>query len=517
MVHIGKQDPIPNGVTPAPQKDVSPVTQFFRKATAFFQNPVQPQKIPGTVHPSKELNAETSSPLAKIGTTTGKLFDNLAGAPARQNDSLGMTEKYIEELQGLQAPESPLHVLTDDDIQQIARQLVKNERVQFKDLLFLKTPKGLQVLSKDSLEKALLTVKEGNIQKEHLDNLVSGIFKHCAFGKRLYFHEDPAQPVRRSKHKKGEPAHFARLNWEGDYGSLKPIIIKKYTEANPAPKGSFKTAKLSALIRNAASQQFARIKVLENISKEVRIGKILKKAANDVQPGRGKFYFAAPELCPVMMRKGIARDKVGYLLMEKYEGDLCSYFEKHASKLTDSDKLVLIYHLMQGLKVMHDAGWVHRDIKPTNIFMSEDKLPRWADFGGATPKGQVVGQFGTKGFYPEAYWTAPPNEMEAYHQPALDLYAFGQTLNYLFLTSVIRQPNQTSIFSDWPLKWTPDTTLLKKVVFSKMIRIAGFGKNQKLEMIPGAKVDDALAAFEAAFPHIKGEWEKRIADLEKSS
>lgn len=513
MVHIGKQDPIPNGVTPAPQKDVSPVTQFFRKATAFFQNPVQSQWIQGAVRPFKELNAEKSNPLEKIGTTTGKIFDTLTGAVVRQ-------KKYSEELQGLKRPGSPLSALTDDDIQQIAQQLVKNERVQFKDLLVLKTPKGLRVLSKDSLKESLRAMKEGNIPTEHLDDLVTGVFEHCAFGKKLYFHDDQAHPVRQTKHKKDEPAHFARLTWEGDYGSLQPIIIKKYTQENPAPQGASKTVKHSVLIRNAASEQCARIKVTKNINLEASIGRALKKAADKEHPGRGKLYFAALESAPVILRKGISSKKAGYLYTQKYENDLNTYFEKSASNLTDTDKLILIYHLMQGLKVMHDAGWIHRDIKPPNIFMGNDKLPRWADFGLSVKQGQIEEQNGTDVFLPESYKRAKENELGHYHQPALDLYALALTLDYLYFRPDVEiQRKKIISYKAWSFQNNKTQILgaLQQQVMSKMIRIAGFGKNQKLEMIPGAKVDDALAAFEAAFPHIKGEWEKRIADLEKSS
>ncbi|MDH3412295.1 MAG: protein kinase, partial [Gammaproteobacteria bacterium] len=96
----------------------------------------------------------------------------------------------------------------------------------------------------------------------------------------------------------------------------------------------------------------------------------------------------------------------------------------------EADLLAILRPLLDGLMFMHDAGFIHRDIKPDNIFIREDGVPTLLDFGAAR---QSVG-FGTQrmttmltpSYAPiEQYNTSGRAEKQG---PWTDIYSFGATL-----------------------------------------------------------------------------------------
>lgn len=120
-----------------------------------------------------------------------------------------------------------------------------------------------------------------------------------------------------------------------------------------------------------------------------------------------------------------------FLVMELLRGaTVCEILERHTS-LEESLSLWLIRRLINTLETIHLSGLVHGDIKPENLFLTNDGQLILLDFGAVNhylTKGSKGPRFLTPGYAPpEQYKTSSVPD------PANDLYAVGATL-YEMLT-----------------------------------------------------------------------------------
>ncbi|MEQ1764256.1 MAG: lipopolysaccharide kinase InaA family protein [Pyrinomonadaceae bacterium] len=75
-----------------------------------------------------------------------------------------------------------------------------------------------------------------------------------------------------------------------------------------------------------------------------------------------------------------------YLVIEKLEGEtLQRYARSHDHSLSEEEKSSISDQIRRILDDMHAAGWVWRDCKPGNLFISPEGVVRPIDFEGATP------------------------------------------------------------------------------------------------------------------------------------
>lgn len=73
-----------------------------------------------------------------------------------------------------------------------------------------------------------------------------------------------------------------------------------------------------------------------------------------------------------------------YLVMEYEEGEsLLAHLRKHSGFLDESTLLGVFLPILTGLQAVHDAGLLHLDIKPDNIYLRRDGQPMLIDFGSA--------------------------------------------------------------------------------------------------------------------------------------
>jgi signal transduction histidine kinase len=116
--------------------------------------------------------------------------------------------------------------------------------------------------------------------------------------------------------------------------------------------------------------------------------------------------------------------EVPFLVMELVEGETLAD-RLRRGPLPEGEAIELVTRLVEALSAVHDAGLVHRDVKPRNIIIERSGMLRLVDFGFAAPTDRAAGHdaAGTPGY------TAP----EQFHSPSqvdarADLYAVGQVL-----------------------------------------------------------------------------------------
>ena len=161
-----------------------------------------------------------------------------------------------------------------------------------------------------------------------------------------------------------------------------------------------------------------------------------------------------------------------YMMMEYEEGEsLTRYMKQHGGFLSEPDLLRVFLPILTGLQAVHDAGMLHLDIKPDNIYLRRSGQPMLIDFGSARQrqrqgKSDTVRVALTRGY--SALEQYPGHGAPG---PATDVYSIGATL-YRCITG--REP------------------------VDSLERHKTFGVNRVDPMTPAARFDRPLYA-----PHIR--------------
>ncbi len=118
----------------------------------------------------------------------------------------------------------------------------------------------------------------------------------------------------------------------------------------------------------------------------------------------------------------------GYTVMEYEAGQsLAQYLRSHPAPRPEPEVLELLLPLLDGLQQVHAAGFLHRDIKPGNIYLRQDGSPLLLDFGSARQSlgthTQSLTTVFTPGYAPFEQYFA-----EGKQGPWTDIYALGAVL-----------------------------------------------------------------------------------------
>ena len=133
----------------------------------------------------------------------------------------------------------------------------------------------------------------------------------------------------------------------------------------------------------------------------------------------------------VRTRSFFEQHGTAYLVMDYLQGvNLAEYLHSKGGRLSEQQASEIMMPIIDGLQEVHAKGFLHRDIKPQNIYVTSNGRPILLDFGAAR---QAMGERSrslsvvlTPGFSP----------YEQYHRrgeqgPWTDIYALAATYYYL--------------------------------------------------------------------------------------
>jgi len=124
-------------------------------------------------------------------------------------------------------------------------------------------------------------------------------------------------------------------------------------------------------------------------------------------------------------------DGTSYIVMEYVEGETLKDLIRREAPLDPRRAIGIAMQVLAALRVAHQAGVIHRDIKPQNILVQPDGRVKVADFGIARAGGSDMTEAGS--IVGTAQYLAPEQAQGLELGPPADLYAVGVVL-YEMLT-----------------------------------------------------------------------------------
>ena len=145
-----------------------------------------------------------------------------------------------------------------------------------------------------------------------------------------------------------------------------------------------------------------------------------------VQEGRTLSRFDHPNI--VKVHSVFEANNTAYMVMSYEQGITFMERLKSDEHLTEEELMTLIMNILDGLEEMHGEGFIHRDIKPGNIFIRKDKTPLLLDFGSArqamSDETMTLTMMVTPGYAPvEQYYGK--SDVQG---PWTDIYSLGATI-----------------------------------------------------------------------------------------
>jgi serine/threonine protein kinase len=132
----------------------------------------------------------------------------------------------------------------------------------------------------------------------------------------------------------------------------------------------------------------------------------------------------------VLVHSVFEANGTAYMVMEYEKGESLEEAYNLNRLTTEEDLLSLLHPLMDGLERIHQSGFVHRDIKPKNIYLRDDGRPVLLDFGSARQalgvETRTLTTLVSPGYAPfEQYNATRESDKQG---PWTDIYAMGATI-----------------------------------------------------------------------------------------
>ncbi|OQY54453.1 MAG: hypothetical protein DRR08_15165 [Candidatus Parabeggiatoa sp. nov. 2] len=145
-----------------------------------------------------------------------------------------------------------------------------------------------------------------------------------------------------------------------------------------------------------------------------------------IQEARTLARFKHPNIVRVL--RFFPAHNTAYIVMDYEQGRSLAQAIKEGETAEEAELMSLLPPLLDGLKTVHNAGYLHRDIKPANIYLRDsDNSPVLIDFGSARydvgSRSRSVTTIVSPGYSPFEQYQSDGN-----HGPWTDIYALGAVL-----------------------------------------------------------------------------------------
>ena len=132
----------------------------------------------------------------------------------------------------------------------------------------------------------------------------------------------------------------------------------------------------------------------------------------------------------VVVHSVFEENNTAYMVMSYVEGETLEDAFKFRHIDGEEQLLAMLHPLLDGLEQLHDAGYIHRDIKPDNIYIRKDGSPVLLDFGSARQsvgaQTRTLTALVSPGYAPfEQYGSSKEKERQG---AWTDIYALGATM-----------------------------------------------------------------------------------------
>ncbi len=170
-----------------------------------------------------------------------------------------------------------------------------------------------------------------------------------------------------------------------------------------------------------------------------------------LKEARALARFKHPNIVRVL--RYIEGNGTAYMVMEYEEGrSLETFLKKRKGRLDERRLLAVFLPILNGLHAVHEAGLLHLDIKPDNIYLTKDGRPMLIDFGSARRTNNEEDTAGPAVLTP-SYAAIEHYPDQGDQGPWTDVYSLGASM-YECVTG--QRPSKSMNRYQAALKYLPD-------------------------------------------------------------